>query len=172
MVATLAINNFCCHRKNKYSIGVKAPTKRVIQTHSCFPDHRCIQPVQVHAGCRRLGCGWVSVIANAPNPAGVALLKHGLADEAIGAGGLLLGALGPTVVATAAFMFFNHSDETKIFKNMLLGSLKSSHIRRQKLKISFVLPAKQCRVYEQCDRSKFFSCSHFRSLSPSRDLWS
>ncbi|MGE4244062.1 putative Na+/H+ antiporter [Ramlibacter sp.] len=49
--------------------------------------------------------GGLTVIANAPNPAGVALLKRGFADETIGAGGLLLGAAVPTVVAAAAFMF-------------------------------------------------------------------
>jgi hypothetical protein len=49
--------------------------------------------------------GGLTVIANAPNPAGVALLKRGFADETIGAGGLLLGALVPTAVAAAAFMF-------------------------------------------------------------------
>jgi uncharacterized membrane protein len=49
--------------------------------------------------------GGLTVIANAPNPAGVALLKRGFADETIGAGGLLIGALGPTIVAAAAFMF-------------------------------------------------------------------
>ena len=43
--------------------------------------------------------GGLTVIANAPNPAGIALLKRGFADETIGAGGLLLGALGPTAVA-------------------------------------------------------------------------
>ena len=48
--------------------------------------------------------GGLTVIANAPNPAGVALLKRGFEDETIGAGGLLLGALGPTVVAAAAFL--------------------------------------------------------------------
>jgi len=47
--------------------------------------------------------GGLTVIANAPNPAGVALLKRGFADESISAGGLLLGALPPTVVA--AFFF-------------------------------------------------------------------
>ena len=36
--------------------------------------------------------GGLTVIANAPNPAGVALLKRGFADQSIGAGGLLLGA--------------------------------------------------------------------------------
>ncbi|WKB53356.1 putative Na+/H+ antiporter [Eleftheria terrae] len=50
--------------------------------------------------------GGLTVIANAPNPAGVALLKRGFADETVGAGGLLLGALGPTLVAAAAFLVF------------------------------------------------------------------
>lgn len=48
--------------------------------------------------------GGLTVIANAPNPAGVALLKRGFTDESIGAGGLLLGALAPTAVAAAAFL--------------------------------------------------------------------
>ncbi|MBQ0960883.1 putative Na+/H+ antiporter [Ideonella sp. 4Y11] len=48
--------------------------------------------------------GGLTVIANAPNPAGVALLRRGFADESIGAGGLLLGALVPTAVAAAAFL--------------------------------------------------------------------
>jgi hypothetical protein len=48
--------------------------------------------------------GGLTVIANAPNPAGVALLKPAFADESIGAGGLLLGALPPTLVAVAAFL--------------------------------------------------------------------
>jgi len=49
--------------------------------------------------------GGLTVIANAPNPAGVTLLKRGFADETIGAGGLLLGAAVPTVLAAAAFLF-------------------------------------------------------------------
>ena len=49
--------------------------------------------------------GGLTVIANAPNPAGVALLKRGFADETVGAAGLLLGALGPTAVAAAAFLW-------------------------------------------------------------------
>ena len=47
--------------------------------------------------------GGLTVIANAPNPAGVALLKSGFQDESIGALGLLAGALAPTAVALAAF---------------------------------------------------------------------
>jgi hypothetical protein len=43
--------------------------------------------------------GGLTVIANAPNPAGAALLRRGFNDESIGAMGLLLGALAPTMVA-------------------------------------------------------------------------
>lgn len=50
--------------------------------------------------------GGLTVIANAPNPAGVALLRKGFNDQSIGAGGLLLGALPPTVVAAAFFLVF------------------------------------------------------------------
>lgn len=46
--------------------------------------------------------GGLTVIANAPNPAGVSLLRDGFNDESIGVGGLLLGALAPTVVAMLA----------------------------------------------------------------------
>ncbi len=48
--------------------------------------------------------GGLSVIANAPNPAGVALLKNGFEDSSIGAGGLLLGALLPTALAALFFL--------------------------------------------------------------------
>ncbi|WP_284618847.1 putative Na+/H+ antiporter [Aquabacterium humicola] len=48
--------------------------------------------------------GGLTVIANAPNPAGLALLRRGFADGSVGAGALFLGALGPTVVAAAAFL--------------------------------------------------------------------
>jgi predicted cation transporter len=47
--------------------------------------------------------GGLTIIANAPNPAGVALLRQGFSDESIGAGELLVGALLPTLVAIAAF---------------------------------------------------------------------
>ena len=48
--------------------------------------------------------GGLTVIANAPNPAGLALLKRGFSDESVGAGGLLLGALAPTAVSGLAFL--------------------------------------------------------------------
>ena len=47
--------------------------------------------------------GGLTVIANAPNPAGYAILKGSFADNAIGAGGLLLAALPPTLVAAFCF---------------------------------------------------------------------
>ncbi len=47
--------------------------------------------------------GGLTVIANAPNPAGAALLRRGFADESIGAGELLVGAALPTLIAVAAF---------------------------------------------------------------------
>lgn len=48
--------------------------------------------------------GGLTVIANAPNPAGVALLRRGFNDESIGAVGLFLGALAPTALAAALFL--------------------------------------------------------------------
>jgi hypothetical protein len=48
--------------------------------------------------------GGLTVIANAPNPAGAALLRRGFADESIGAVGLLLGALAPTCAAALLFL--------------------------------------------------------------------
>jgi len=48
--------------------------------------------------------GGLTVIANAPNPAGAALLRRGFKDESIGALGLLLGAAAPTVVVAVMFL--------------------------------------------------------------------
>lgn len=48
--------------------------------------------------------GGLTVIANAPNPAGVALLRGGFNEGTIGAAGLLAGASLPTVVAALAFL--------------------------------------------------------------------
>jgi hypothetical protein len=47
--------------------------------------------------------GGLTMIANAPNPAGIALLRRGFSNDSIGAGELLVGALLPTLVAIAAF---------------------------------------------------------------------
>jgi len=50
--------------------------------------------------------GGLTVIANAPNPAGYAILKQGFEGERIAPLGLLAGALAPTAVAAAAFLVF------------------------------------------------------------------
>ena len=47
--------------------------------------------------------GGLTIIANAPNPAGASILKVGFGDETIAPGGLFLAALLPTLVAMAAF---------------------------------------------------------------------
>ena len=62
-------------------------------------DSKCMLVAGAVAG------GGLTVIANAPNPAGVALLRRGFADESIGAGELLVGAAGPTLIAAAAFIW-------------------------------------------------------------------
>jgi hypothetical protein len=48
--------------------------------------------------------GGLTVIANAPNPAGMSILKGTFRDGAVSPAGLLLGALAPTAVAAAAFL--------------------------------------------------------------------
>ncbi len=48
--------------------------------------------------------GGLTVIANAPNPAGVALLRQGFNEGSIGALGLLAGAALPTAVAAVLFL--------------------------------------------------------------------
>ncbi len=47
--------------------------------------------------------GGLTVIANAPNPAGYSILRGSFAEGSINAGWLFLAALGPTLVAIAAF---------------------------------------------------------------------
>jgi hypothetical protein len=49
--------------------------------------------------------GGLTVIANAPNPAGYSILKGSFEEGAISAGGLALAATPPTLVAAAAFQF-------------------------------------------------------------------
>ncbi|WP_454691415.1 putative Na+/H+ antiporter [Achromobacter aloeverae] len=49
--------------------------------------------------------GGLTVIANAPNPAGVSLLRGSFRDGAVSVGGLFLGAIVPTMVAACALFF-------------------------------------------------------------------
>lgn len=48
--------------------------------------------------------GGLTVIANAPNPAGLSILKEHFPDHAVSPLGLLLAALPPTLIAVAAFL--------------------------------------------------------------------
>ncbi|UOD27459.1 putative Na+/H+ antiporter [Massilia violaceinigra] len=48
--------------------------------------------------------GGLTIIANAPNPAGAALVRDGFEDESIGVAGLLAGALPPTIMAMIMFL--------------------------------------------------------------------
>jgi hypothetical protein len=86
------------------ALGLTAVTDNAALTYlgSLIPDISADSKYMLVAGA--VAGGGLTVIANAPNPAGLALLKRGFADESVGAGGLLLGALGPTVVAAAAFL--------------------------------------------------------------------
>jgi hypothetical protein len=86
------------------ALGLTAVTDNAALTYlgSLIPDLPEDSRTMLVAGA--VAGGGLTVIANAPNPAGVALLRRGFADKSIGAGGLLLGALGPTAVAAAAFL--------------------------------------------------------------------
>ncbi len=50
--------------------------------------------------------GGLTVIANAPNPAGMSILKERFPDGSVSAGGLFLGALTPTLVTVAFFLAY------------------------------------------------------------------
>ncbi len=49
--------------------------------------------------------GGLTIIANAPNPAGIAILRRHFEDEAVNPMGLLLAALPPTIIAALAFRY-------------------------------------------------------------------
>jgi len=49
--------------------------------------------------------GGLTVIANAPNPAGFSILKSTFENETISPGPLFIAALGPTLVAAALFLY-------------------------------------------------------------------
>ena len=50
--------------------------------------------------------GGLTVIANAPNPAGLSILRERFAGGSVSAAGLFLGALAPTLVTVAIFLIF------------------------------------------------------------------
>ncbi len=86
------------------ALGLTAFTDNAALTYlgTLIPDMTDSAKYMLVAGA--VGGGGLTIIANAPNPAGVALLREGFEDESVGAGALFLGALPPTVVAAAAFL--------------------------------------------------------------------
>jgi Putative Na+/H+ antiporter len=86
------------------ALGLTAITDNAALTYlgAQIPDISDASKYMLMAGA--VAGGGLTVIANAPNPAGVALLRSGFADGSIGVIGLLLGAAGPTLVAAAAFL--------------------------------------------------------------------
>jgi hypothetical protein len=86
------------------ALGLTAITDNAALTYLGSLIEGLSDPAKIMLVAGAVAGGGLTVIANAPNPAGVTLLKKGFADESIGAGGLLLGALAPTAVAAALFL--------------------------------------------------------------------
>jgi hypothetical protein len=86
------------------AVGLTAIVDNAALTYlgSQIPDLPDVAKYMLVAGA--VAGGGLTVIANAPNPAGMALVKAGFADQAVGAGALALGALVPTAVAALAFL--------------------------------------------------------------------
>jgi len=86
------------------ALGLTAITDNAALTYLGSLIEGMSDPAKYMLAAGAVAGGGLTVIANAPNPAGIALLKHGFDDHSIGAGGLLLGALLPTVVAATLFL--------------------------------------------------------------------
>ena len=86
------------------ALGLTAITDNAALTYlgSLIPDISDPSKYMLVAGA--VAGGGLTVIANAPNPAGAALLKRGFSDQSIGVLGLLVGALAPTAIAALAFL--------------------------------------------------------------------
>ena len=85
------------------AMGLTAITDNAALTYlgSLIPNLPAASQYSLVAGA--VAGGGLTVIANAPNPAAVALLRHGFRESSIGPAGLFAGALLPTLVAAAAF---------------------------------------------------------------------
>jgi hypothetical protein len=86
------------------ALGLTAITDNAALTYLGSLIQGISPPAQYMLVAGAVSGGGLTVIANAPNPAGVALLRGGFEDGSIGAGGLLLGALAPTALAALAFL--------------------------------------------------------------------
>jgi hypothetical protein len=86
------------------ALGLTAVTDNAALTYLGSLIEGISAPAQYMLVAGAVAGGGLTVIANAPNPAGAALLKGGFDDGSIGAAGLFAGALLPTAVAAAAFL--------------------------------------------------------------------
>jgi hypothetical protein len=86
------------------TLGLTAVTDNAALTYLGSQISGMSEPAKYMLVAGAVAGGGLTVIANAPNPAGLALLRRGFSDESVGAGGLLLGALGPTVIACGMFL--------------------------------------------------------------------
>ena len=86
------------------ALGLTAITDNAALTYLGSLIEGISAPAQYMLVAGAVAGGGLTVIANAPNPAGVTLLKQGFEDQSIGAGGLLVGALLPTAVAAVMFL--------------------------------------------------------------------
>jgi hypothetical protein len=86
------------------ALGLTALTDNAALTYLGSLIEGISAPAQYMLVAGAVAGGGLTVIANAPNPAGAALLKGGFEDGSIGASGLFTGALLPTAVAAAAFL--------------------------------------------------------------------
>lgn len=86
------------------ALGLTAITDNAALTYLGSQIAGMTEPAKYMLVAGAVAGGGLTVVANAPNPAGVALLKRGFADDSIGAVGLLVGALVPTAVAAMAFV--------------------------------------------------------------------
>ena len=62
-----------------------------------------VDTVRAHVDAGAVSGGGLTVIANAPNPAGMSIVRRHFKDQTVHPLGLLLAALPPTLVAMAAF---------------------------------------------------------------------
>jgi hypothetical protein len=86
------------------ALGLTAVTDNAALTYLGSLIEGISEPAKYMLVAGAVAGGGLTVIANAPNPAGMTLLKQGFEDQSIGALGLFLGALFPTAVAAAAFL--------------------------------------------------------------------
>ncbi|UXI70379.1 putative Na+/H+ antiporter [Tahibacter amnicola] len=86
------------------ALGLTAMTDNAALTYLGSLISTITEPAKYMLVAGAVAGGGLTIIANAPNPAGVALVRRGFADESVGALELLLGALPPTAVAALLFL--------------------------------------------------------------------